>query len=60
MKLTPDFGRIPTRYDDILKEIQEAKFKKYYEQKSPKVKEGTYKLGKIFGDILGKVLDETV
>ncbi len=60
MKLAKDFDRIPTLYDDIIKEIREAKFKKYYEQQAPKLKEGTYKLGERFSDVLGKVLDETV
>ena len=60
MKLSPDFSGIPTRYDDILKEIREAKLKQYYNQKAPVVKEGTYKLGDVFGDVLGKVLDKTV
>ncbi len=60
MKLAKDFDRIPTLYDDITKEIMEAKFKKYYEQQTRKVKEGTYKLGDVLGDVLGKVLDKTV
>lgn len=60
MKITPNFDRIPTHYDDVMKEIREAEFRKYFNQKTPKVKEGTYKLGDVFGDVLAKVLDKTV
>ena len=60
MKLAKDFDRIPTRYDAIQKEIREARLKQYFEQKIPKVKEGTYKLGDVFSDALGKILDKTV
>ena len=40
-------GKIPTRFDDIQKEIRIAKFKDYYElQEVPKIaEEKTYKLG---------------
>lgn len=60
MKLAKDFDRIPTLYDDITKEIMEAKFKSYYEQQADRVNKGTYKLGDVLDDALGKLLDKIV
>lgn len=54
MKILGKFDKIPTRYDDIQKDILEARLKKYYNQKSPKIKEGTYKLGEVCSNVLGK------
>lgn len=49
-----NLNKIPTRFDDIQKEIKMEKVKKYFEQKQPKVKEGTY----LLGDVIGKVFDK--
>lgn len=50
------FDKIPTRFDDIQKEIQIDKMKKYFYQKTPEVKQGNY----IIGDVFGKILDKVV
>lgn len=46
--------RIPTRYDDITKEIQSEKFKNYFEQqtKPTAIEEKTYQLGSKIGEAL--------
>lgn len=51
-----NLNRIPTRFDDIQKKIKMGKVKQYFEQKQPKVKEGTY----LLGDVIGKSLDKIV
>lgn len=51
-----NFNRIPTRFDDVQKEIKMQKAKQYFEQKQPKLKERTY----LLGDVLGKVFDKVV
>lgn len=55
--LTPKIiDKIPTRFNDIQKEIQIEKMKKYFEQKTPEIKQGNYIIGDIFGKILNKVV----
>ncbi len=51
-----NLNRIPTRFDDIQKEIKMEKVKQYFEQKQPKLEKGTY----LLGDVLGKVFDKVV
>ncbi|MBR5555109.1 hypothetical protein IKU74_03745 [bacterium] len=50
--------KIPTRFDDIQKEIHFDKMKDYYVQaKVPQVEQGsTFKLGDVLGDKLNKIL----
>ena len=51
-----NFEKIPTLYDDIIKEIKMEKIKKYYQQKPPETKQGTYVLGDVLGNILDKII----
>lgn len=51
-----NFDKIPTRFDDIQKEIQIEKMKKYFEQKTPEIKQGNYFLGDVCGKIFNKVV----
>lgn len=51
-----NFDKIPTRFDDIQKEIKMEKMKKYFEQKTPEIKQGKYLIGDVFGKILDKVV----
>lgn len=50
--------RIPTRFDDIQKEILFDKMKDYYTStKTPQVEQGsTFKLGDVIGDKLNKIV----
>lgn len=50
--------KIPTRFDDIQKEIHFDKMKDYYVQaKVPQVEQGsTFKLGDVLGDKLNKIV----
>ena len=50
------FQKIPTFYDDITKEIQAEKIKKYIAQKPLKIKQGSYLIGDVFGKMLDKVV----
>ena len=54
--INTNFNKIPTRFDDIKKDIQKAKMDKYFHQKVPKLKEGTYIIGDLFGKVLNKVI----
>ncbi len=54
--INKNMGRIPTRFDDIMKDIQSEKIKKYFDQKPPEIKQGSYIIGNVFGKILDKVV----
>ncbi len=49
--------KVPTRFDDIQKEIKMEKIAKYFNQKpNTQIKEGSYKIE----DVLGKTLNQIV
>lgn len=51
--------RIPTRFDDIQKEIAEARLEEYYKQATSQPDTGkTYKLGSVISEALGKKLNK--
>ena len=54
--INKNMGRIPTRFDDIMKDIQSEKIKKYFDPKPPEIKQGSYIIGNVFGKILDKVV----
>ena len=54
--ISKNIDRIPTRFDDIIKDIQSEKIKRYFDQKSPEIKQGSYIIGNVFGKILDKVV----
>lgn len=54
--INKNMGRIPTHFDDIMKDIQSEKIKKYFDQKPPEIKQGSYIIGNVFGKILDKVV----
>ena len=49
---------IPTRFDDIQKEILLDRFKEYYAQKAPTggLENSTFKLGDVIGNKLDKII----
>lgn len=49
-----NFERIPTRFDDITKEIEQAKYKDYYklQEVAKELPEKTYQLGSKIGEAL--------
>ncbi len=51
------FKRIPTRYDDITREIYEAKLMPYYKQFKPQETANTFKLGDVLGNKLNSIKD---
>lgn len=51
--------RIPTRFDDIQKEIAEARLEEYYKQvASPPDSGKTYTLGSVISETLGEKLNK--
>lgn len=55
-----NLNRIPTRYDDIMKEIMEEKLKaalrEHAKYSSPTTDGTTYKLGDVIGEKLNKII----
>ena len=51
-------SKIPTRFDDIQKEIQQAKIEEYFKQFIPQNSDKTYSLGNVLSEELGKKLDK--
>lgn len=51
-------SKIPTRFDDIQKEIQQAKIEEYFKQFIPQNNNKTYSLCSVIGEELGKKLDK--
>lgn len=48
-------NKVPTRFDDIQKEIKMVKINQYFNQKpNMQIKEGTYKIGDVIGKPLTK------
>ncbi len=51
-------SKIPTRFDDIQKEIEQARIEEYFNQFIPQKNDKTYSLGSVIGEELGKKLDK--
>ena len=50
-------NKVPTRFDDIQKEIKMVKINQYFNQKpNMQIKEGTYKIGDVIGKNLNKIV----
>ena len=50
-------NKVPTRYDDIQKEIKMQKIYQYFNQKpNIQIKKGTYQIGDILGEKLNKIV----
>lgn len=52
--------KIPTRFDDIQKEIAKAEADKYYNQYACKNPDSTYTLGNVISEALGQKLNKIV
>ncbi len=52
--------KIPTRYDDIQREIAEARLEEYYKQVESEAAQTTYKLGNVISEALGNKLNKIV
>lgn len=51
-------SKIPTRFDDIQKEVEQARIEEYFNQFIPQKNDKTYSLGSVIGEELGKKLDK--
>lgn len=50
-------NKVPTRFDDIQKEIKMVKINQYFNQKpNMQIKEGTYEIGDVIGKTLNKIV----